>query len=79
MQVDAPNGLQKEQARRATWANDGEREKRLREVCLRLVGISGSWEPAIIEQNAIVAATSQRNTLSFGHLLGGSMRASAPS
>ncbi len=27
------------------------------------VGVSGSWEPATIEQNAIVAATSQRNTL----------------
>ncbi len=31
---------------------------------LFLVGVSGSWGPAILEQNATVAATSQRDTQS---------------
>ncbi len=28
-----------------------------------LAGVSGSWEPAMIERNAIALATPQRNTL----------------
>ncbi len=30
-----------------------------------LVGVSGSWTPAIKKQNEIVTATSRRNTLSL--------------